>query len=55
MLAELRHVIENNPTCLYEDDYDDFKKSGLLNPTKKQLKVSPLKTLENANPEKPRP
>ena len=40
MLAELRHVIETNPTCLYEDDYEEFKQTGLLNPTKSELKVS---------------
>ena len=39
MLAELKHVIDNNPTCLYEDDYEEFKQTGLLNPTKVELKV----------------
>ena len=43
MLAELRHVIETNPTCLYEDDYEEFKQTGLLNPTKSELKVMVLK------------
>lgn len=38
MLAELKHVIDNNPTCLYEDDYQEFKQTGLLNPTKLDLK-----------------
>ncbi|KAL5271043.1 hypothetical protein ACHWQZ_G001632 [Mnemiopsis leidyi] len=38
MLAELRHVIESNPTCLYEDDYEEFKQTGLLNPTESELK-----------------
>ena len=39
MLVELKHVIDTQPTCLYEDGYQDFKKSGLLNPTKDELKV----------------
>ena len=39
MVAELRHVIESNPTCLYEDDYEEFKQTGLLNPTESELKV----------------
>ena len=42
MLAELRHVIETNPTCLYEDDYEEFKQTGLLNPTKSELKVGSI-------------
>ena len=39
VLTELKHVIDTQPTCLYEDDYQEFKKSGLLNPTKEDIRV----------------
>ena len=39
MLEELRHVMEVNPTSLYEPDYNEFKKTGLLNPTREEMRV----------------
>ena len=40
LMVELKHTIESNPTQLYDKDYDELKRQGLVNPLKRDLVTS---------------